>query len=60
MKKEFDKKILALWKQCIEWKKRDIEFYKKTKNKLMVDFTKDVLKSMEKIYEDLCKKYKTP
>lgn len=50
--KEFNQKLTSLWEQCIDWKKRDIEHSKKH-NKDMVKFHTDVLKQMEKEYEQV-------
>lgn len=52
--KEFDQKLLALWEQCIDWKKKDVEYSRKH-NKEMVNFHKDVLSRMEKQFQQIKK-----
>jgi hypothetical protein len=42
--KQMDRNFNALWEQAIQSKMRDLEFYKKNRNKYMFDFTKEVLR----------------
>lgn len=51
--KDFDQKFLALWQQCIDSKKKEIEYCKKEKNKDMYDFNVSVLKRMKEDYEQV-------
>lgn len=44
--KQMDRNFNALWEQAIQSKMRDLEAYKKDKNKYMFDFSKDVLRRM--------------
>ena len=44
--KQMDRNFNALWEQAIQSKMRDLEAYKKSKNKYMFDFSKDVLRRM--------------
>lgn len=53
--KEMDEKLLQSWQQSIQFKKNDIKFCQDREDWYMVDFHKDVLKSMEKIYEEVKK-----
>lgn len=51
----FDDLVLGLWEQCINWKKSDIEFYrKKLKDQEMVEIGKRSLKDMIESYRKLC------
>jgi hypothetical protein len=48
---KFNKKFNALWEQCIEWKKLDIEYYRKNKNFKMLEFSEKVLEKMQNEYK---------
>lgn len=54
---DMDKKLLLLWQQVIEFKKKDIKFCQDREDWSMVDFHKDVLKATEKNYEDIKKSF---
>ena len=49
--KQMDRNFNALWEQAIQSKIKDLEFYKKNKNKYMFDFSKDVLRRMVDEYK---------
>lgn len=61
MKKDkvMDNKLIALWEQVLEFKMRDLKYYKKTNNDFMIDLTKDSLKGMLNDYQRVKAKYKT-
>jgi len=48
---EFNRKLNALWEQCIGWVENDIEFFEKRNDDEKVEFTKKVLEKMQNEYE---------
>lgn len=51
--KDFDVKLLELWQRSINSKKKEIEYNKKTKDNEMIVFNLEVLKRLEKRYEEI-------
>jgi hypothetical protein len=50
-KKTLNQKFNSLWEQVIEWKKLDIEYYRKNNNQEMVDFSEKVLEKTQNEYK---------
>lgn len=49
--KEFDRKLNALWEQCIGWVEKDIENFEKKNDVEKVEFTKKILERMQNDYK---------
>jgi hypothetical protein len=50
-KKTLNQKFNSLWEQVIEWKKLDIEYYRKNNNQEMVEFSQKVLEKTQNEYK---------